>query len=377
MDFSLSEDVISLRDLTADILTEQDQRREPSGLDHNDQVVQANHAFDGRAYKLLADAGVLGALMPEEFGGAGIDIFGAHQVLEQLGRRASTVPVLENIVCAGTVLVNHGSHDQQTRLIPGVVDGSHILTTALVEPGGAGRINPRTRARYDSSSESWLISGVKTQVPFVQSAVEALVPALLDDDSVSVFLVDLTSSRIEIEDQISVAQRPLGMLTLRDVPAEMVGEAETAYEELLMLADAGLTALQLGNCEAALRAAAVYTSARRQFGQPIGAFQAVRQRLADCWIDVEIMRLTSFQAFRAIGEQVTPKQVNRDLSIAKYWAADAAHRVLYAVQHVHGGVGIDLDFGLHRHFRLGKYIELTLGSANEHLRRLGSVYITK
>jgi alkylation response protein AidB-like acyl-CoA dehydrogenase len=133
----------------------------------------------------------------------------------------------------------------------------------------------------------------------------------------------------------------------------------------------GLCAIQLGVAERALRMAAHYTSEREQFGRPIGTFQAVQQRMADGFIDVEAMRWTMWYAAWRLA---TGQSAERDASIAKFWAAEAGARVVATAQQVHGGIGIDTSYPLFRYFLFAKQNELTLGSASTHLVRLGRAY---
>ncbi|HZM81878.1 MAG TPA: acyl-CoA dehydrogenase family protein [Candidatus Limnocylindrales bacterium] len=132
-----------------------------------------------------------------------------------------------------------------------------------------------------------------------------------------------------------------------------------AAHELMRRATVGVCAQQLGVLERALEMTAAYACERVQFGRPIGTFQAVAQRLADAFIDVEAVRLTMWQA--ALSFSPT------DIAVAKFWAADAGHRVAHTAVHIHGGVGIDLDSPVHRYFVMAKRLEFALGHATESL----------
>lgn len=265
-------------------------------------------------------------------------------------------------------VAEHGS-DSQRELLGGVCDGSALLAAALIEPGGSAPDAPHTVAV--EAGGGWMLSGVKTQVPLAASAERILVAASVGEGHAGVFLVDPAGVGVVVQAQESVAMRPLARLTLSDAPGEPVGGFEGTLNGLLLRARVGLAALQTGNASAALRLTADYATQREQFGRPIATFQAVSQRLADAYTDVEAMRLSTLQAAWAIEARRPPAEVERSVAIAKYWAADGGHRVLSTAQHVHGGIGIDLDHGLHRHFRLGKYVEFTLGSAGDQLRALG------
>jgi alkylation response protein AidB-like acyl-CoA dehydrogenase len=106
-----------------------------------------------------------------------------------------------------------------------------------------------------------------------------------------------------------------------------------------------------------------------QFGKPIGGFQAVAQRLADAYIDTEAIRLTMWQAAWLLDEGLP---CDSEVATAKFWAADAGHRVAHTAVHVHGGVGIDTDYPLHRYFVAAKHNEFALGGATTQLRRIGA-----
>ena len=114
---------------------------------------------------------------------------------------------------------------------------------------------------------------------------------------------------------------------------------------------------------------AEYTKTREQFGKPIATFQAVGQRAADAYVDAEAIRLTAWQAAWRIAEGLP---ADKEIAVAKFWAADGGQRVVHAAVHLHGGVGVDREYPLHRFFLNTKHIELTLGGATDQLLRLGA-----
>jgi 3-oxocholest-4-en-26-oyl-CoA dehydrogenase beta subunit len=132
----------------------------------------------------------------------------------------------------------------------------------------------------------------------------------------------------------------------------------------------GISAHQLGLAERAVELTAEYARTRQQFGRPIGGFQAVAQRLADCSIDVDAMRLTLWQAAWKLASGL-PSET--DVATAKFWAAEGGHRIAHTAVHVHGGVGIDLDGQVHRYFAAAKLNEFALGGATAQLRRIGAL----
>lgn len=213
-------------------------------------------------------------------------------------------------------------------------------------------------------------------VPSAHLARRVLVPARTGDGTSSVFLVDPGADGVVAERNVSSNLEPLTTLTFHNVAVgddDVVGEVDGGAEVTAWIEQRGiaaLCALQAGVCEAALRITAGYTSERRQFGSPIATFQAVAHRAADAYIDTEAVRLTARQAAWRLDAGMDAAE---ELAIAKFWAADGAHRVTHAAQHLHGGIGVDLDYPVHRTFRWKRHLELSLGGGTAHLRRLGAL----
>jgi 3-oxocholest-4-en-26-oyl-CoA dehydrogenase beta subunit len=154
--------------------------------------------------------------------------------------------------------------------------------------------------------------------------------------------------------------------------AVLVADADgvAALRWVLEHAEAAMCMTVAGACDAAVKLTATYTTEREQFGKPIATFQAVGQRAADAFIDAEAVRLTAWQAVWRLGEGLPAKS---EVAVAKYWADEGAQRVVHAAQHLHGGMGVDRDYPLHRYYLLVKHQALSLGGATASLLRLGEV----
>jgi alkylation response protein AidB-like acyl-CoA dehydrogenase len=176
--------------------------------------------------------------------------------------------------------------------------------------------------------------------------------------------------------EVAISLEPLTDLRLEGVavPADdVVGDPAAGAGALNALVDRTIAALcwtALGVCEGALALTASYVSEREQFGTKIGTFQAVAQRAADAYIDTEAVRLTAWQAAWRLSVGLPADEA---LAVAKFWAAEGGQRVVHAAQHLHGGIGVDVDYPLHRYYRWAKVLELTLGGAAMSLLRLGDV----
>ena len=223
---------------------------------------------------------------------------------------------------------------------------------AIQEPDGRDPYAPITRF------EDGTITGVKTCVPAGGDRVIVTTTAGLA-------LADTTHARRE--PQIATTGAPHEQLTFDRAPATLLGDGD-ASAWLLDRAAIGLCAMELGICEAVLRRTAAYTSQRVQFDRPIATFQAVAQRAADAYIDVETLRVTTWEAAWRLAQGLPAA---REVAIAKTFAAEAGARVVYAAQHLHGGIGFDLDYPLARYYPLSKWIELQICGASAQYARLG------
>ena len=359
MDFSFTPEQEALRELARRIL--------------DDHVTQARlkaveaepDGFDRAAWQALAEARLLGVAVPEDTGGSGLGVLELSLVLEQVGRAVAPIPVFPTLVLGALAIAEFGTAEQRRRWLPGVATGEAVLTAALVEPGADDPATPATSAVRDGVS--WRLDGVKTCVPAAHLAARILVPARMADGDVGVFLVDPRGRGVTLERQLATNREPQARLVLDGAPGDVLPGANVGW--LVERALVGLAAMQLGVTERALRLTAEYTARREQFDRPIASFQAVHQRAADAYIDVEAIRLTTWQAAWRLAAGLP---ATAEVAVAKFWASEAAHRVVYAAQHLHGGIGVDLDYPLHRYYLWAKQIELTLGSGTRQLVRLGA-----
>lgn len=272
----------------------------------------ANQILSGEraTWKELAAAGLLGVAVPEEFGGLGYGIFEVCLVLEEQGRAAVDLPLLPTLITSMVL-----PDDVKAEWLPRVVGGEAVLT----------------------------------------AAIEELVPYAVEADA------------ILVGDELVTNADVTPVETTNGVPHGVVKSA-VDNRRVRALWTAGLCAMQAGVSAEALRMTAEYTKGRKQFDKPIATFQAVGQRAADAYIDALAIKMTAQHAAWLLAEGLPAEE---ELAIAKFWAAEAGQRVAHAAQHLHGGIGVDMDYPLHRYFTWTKQIELALGGATEQLVRIG------
>jgi 3-oxocholest-4-en-26-oyl-CoA dehydrogenase beta subunit len=373
MDFSYNENQHELAGLSRAILTDR------TTNERLREVEAGGDRFDPGLWADLAAAGVLAAALPEPLGGAGLGLLEQCSVLAEVGRAVAPVPYLASVVLGAGALARFGTPDQQARWAAPAGRGELVLTAALSEEDSDDPRAPSARAEQvkgdgEAGADQWLLTGTKTAVPAGPRADLMLVPATTAQGT-AVFLVSPGDAGVTVEPQQMTDGDAAGQLELAGVelPGDRVLGSPAAGAEitgwLVSHGTVGLCAQQFGVVERALELTSEYAKNRKQFGKPIGSFQAVAQRLADGYIDVEAVRLTMWQAAWLLSEG---QPCDTEVATAKFWAADAGHRVAHTAVHIHGGVGIDTEHPLHRYFVAAKRLEFALGGATTQLRRIGA-----
>jgi 3-oxocholest-4-en-26-oyl-CoA dehydrogenase beta subunit len=361
MDFTFSEEQDAVRDLATQVF---EGHATPERVK---EVERSEECVDRELWRALADAGLLAIAVPEEHGGSGLGLAELCLLLEQQGRRVAPVPLWPSLVLGAPAIAEFGSPEQQRAWLPGAATGEVVLTAALSEPGANDPLRPNATASADG--DTWRLDGEKPSVPAAHIADRVLVPASMDDGELGVFLVDPAGPGVERTVAATTDRSKVAHLAFAGAPAEhLAAEGRRATAWMLDRALVGLCATQVGVAEGALRMAADYTSERQQFGRPLSTFQGVALKAADAYIDTEAMRVTLWQAAWRLTAGL---DATREVMVAKWWASEGGQRVVHITQHLHGGMGADVDYPVHRYFLWGKQIEDTLGGASAQLARLG------
>ncbi len=366
MDFSFGEEQIALRDLAREIL---EREMTPELLK---EVEAGSDGFHPGLWAKLASANLLSLAVPEEHGGMGYGMLELCTLLEEVGRCVAPVPALPALVLGGLPVARFGTPAQQERWLPALAAGEAILTAALLDPDAADVTAPAARARRDG--DGWRLQGRKSLVPAAHLARRVLVPAAADA-GVGLFLVDPSAEGVRVQKRRISTGEILCDLELNGARVGdddlLGGDARGGEERLAWLFDCArvaTAALQVGVSGRALDMTVAYVKQREQFGAPIGSFPPVQHRCADCYIDLEALRWTTWRAAWRLSADLP---ASREAAVAKFWAADAGARVATAAQHLHGGMGADRDYPLHRYFLWTVALELSLGGATPQLVRLG------
>jgi 3-oxocholest-4-en-26-oyl-CoA dehydrogenase beta subunit len=348
MNQTLDETQEELRTLAAQIFTG---RGDP---EHVAEIEATEEAFDRELWRELADAGLLGVAIPDADGGLGFGAVELGLVCEQLGRVVAPVPLVPTL-CAGQLIAQAGSPGQQ-QWLPRVAAGSAVI--ALAPPQSV------VDARLDGDR----LSGQLIGVAWAHVADLLLIPV-----GEQVFAIDPRATGVTAERATTTAREVALTLTLDDVAAETIGSAGAA-DLLHQQWRTALAAVAAGVTDAALRMTAAYTSTREQFDKPLSTFQSVALKAADAYLDTTAIQATARQAAWALDSGA---DATLAVLTAAWWAAEGGQHCVHLTQHLHGGMGADITYPVHRFFLWGKQIELLLGGASALLAELGDVLMDR
>ncbi|MEU7554842.1 acyl-CoA dehydrogenase family protein [Streptomyces sp. NPDC044571] len=337
MDFHPTEEQAAAAGLAARIFTD---------LATHERLAAAGTGSDAELWKALTTAGLVSAV--EDVG-----LLGLVLLLEEQGHTTAQVPYAATCAYGMLPVAAHGSPEQRARLLPALGSGEAVATGAFP-----------ARGRFLASPDGRL-TGTAPAVPWLREATHVLVP----DADRALWLVRTDAPGVRTSAVETTAPWAAGRLTLADAPAERLG-GEGAHDEVLAAARTAFAGLQAGVCAGSLARTVEYTSTREQFGRPLSTNQAVMLRAADAHMDTEAIRVTAYEAAWRIDEGLPARE---HALTAAWWASEAGKRVVHAGQHLHGGMGADLDHPVHRHFLWGRQLDAYLGCGSELLAELGAL----
>jgi acyl-CoA dehydrogenase len=317
-----------------------------------DQVTAAEaspDSFDRALWADLAASGLLGVAVPEEYDGLGFGATEVGLVCEQLGAHVAPIPLIATLTAAQLVS-EHGSEEQRKSWLPGIAAGEVAVAIAPQQSVIAARFSEGT------------LSGRLVGVAWAHAADLVLVPV---GDSVFGFVP--SASGVTSQRGTTTAREVALDLDLTNVTAERFGDAGAA-EWLRQRWFAALAATAAGVADGAVRLTASYTSQREQFGKPLSTFQAVALKAADAYLDATAIRAAARQAAWKLDRGA---EARLEVLTAAWWAAEAGQHAVHVTQHLHGGMGADITYPVHRYFLWGKQIELLLGGSSSLLAELG------
>ncbi len=370
MDFDFTDDQGMLRDLVREFLTEQ------SPIAHVRAMMDDERGYDPDLYRRFVQLGMLP--FPEEYGGVGLGMIEQAIVLEEIGRIPYPGPYFATVILAGGAIMAANDDRAKARYLPDITNGDLTMSLAFLEDsigwGPDSVALPLTR-----DGDSYVLNGVKRFVPFGHTADTVLVAARMGDgtgaEGISLIAVPresqgLTAKR-EMMSDLTERTATLHFDNVR-VPAENLlgteGAAWPAIEATLRAAAVGASAEMLGAARRSLEMSVDYAKVRKQFGQFIGQFQAVKHKLAEMLVLVENAHAATYYAAWALDAQAP--DATMAASVAKSFVNEAARIVCGEAIQVHGGIGFTWEYDLHLYFKRAKFYEPLYGDTAEHRERV-------
>ncbi|MCL1597796.1 MAG: acyl-CoA/acyl-ACP dehydrogenase [Actinomycetia bacterium] len=327
-------------------------------------------AFNRDVWQGLAEMGLIGLTVPEEYGGAGYGFAEMAVVFEELGRMVTPVPLLSSLLAA-TAVLESGDHDQKAALLPGIASGETVGSLAAFEaPHCDGVTSIMTSATR--SDNGWVISGTKR---FVTDApnVDLFVVTAIADGETGLFAVGSGVRGVTVTATPSLdPTRPLGQVTFDEVlvPAEAYLGGGASSDAVVRAVDVGVAALaqeQVGGAQRCLEMATEYAKTRYQFGRAIGSFQAIKHMCANMLVDVEHSKSAAWHVARTIDD---PAESPIAVPLARSVCSDVYLAVAGANIQVHGGIGFTWEHDAHLYFKRAKSTSLLLGPVDRYRDRL-------
>jgi len=365
VDFQLSADQLAIQALARELA---DAEIAPNAADWD-----RDHRFPDELIPKLAELGLMGVCVPEEYGGAGADFLSYVLVLEELSRADAGVGVTVAVHTSATTLplLAFGTDEQRERFVPSLARGEHLGAFALTEPGaGSDAGSLRTSAVPDG--DGWLLNGSKQWITNGSRAGTFVLFARTDPTTagargVSCFVLDAEHVRITREEEkLGLHSSTTSDLVLEDArvgPDRLLHEAGRGFRVAMATLDGGrigIAAQAVGIAQAAYDVARAYAVDREQFGRRIGDFQAIQWKLADMATEIDAARLLTYRA-AWLKQEGRPHAA--DGAKAKLFASEMARRQTAEAIQILGGYGYTREFPVERYYRDAKITEIYEGTS--------------
>lgn len=361
MDFGLSEGQRMLKQTARAFLTAEC----PSSLVK--EMARDDRGYTTELWRKMAELGWMGLVLPEEYGGTGGSFLDLAVLLEEMGRACLPGPFFSTVVLGGMIILELGNEKQKQELLPMIVKGELIITLALTEPGSSYGTSEMT-VKANADGDNYVISGTKLFVPDAHIA-DYIICAAKTAEGATLFLVDSSSPGINYSllKTISGDKQCEVVFNKVKVPQENIigdlGQGWIQLQSILRRAAIAICAEMVGGAQQVLEMTVDYVKQRVQFGQPIGAFQAVQHHCANIATDVDTSKFITYQAAWRLSEGLP---CNREAAMAKAWVSDACRRVTLLGHQCIGGIGFMEDHDLPLYSKRAKVAEIAFGDADFH-----------
>jgi alkylation response protein AidB-like acyl-CoA dehydrogenase len=367
MNFDFPEDLKAMREEVRRVLRE---RCPPAVMR---KALDGGAGMDRALWKEMADLGWVGASIPEEHGGSGLGHLATCMLAEEIGAALAPVPFSSSVYMGAEALLMAGSAAQKARWLPKLATGEVIATFAAAE-----RIGPLLLDKLRTRLVDGKLSGTKVAVPDADVAHLCIVAAVDARRGPALTLVELDGPGVTREVVATIdPSRSHATLTFADAPAELLenGAGAGAVRRLMERAAVMMAFEQVGGAQAALDMAVAYAKERYAFGRPIGSFQAIKHKLADVYVAVEIARSNAYWGAWALSTDAP--ELPLAAATARIAANDAGWLASKENVQTHGGMGFTWEGDAQLYYRRARLLGLALGGSSEWKRRLAGELKTR
>ncbi len=336
------------------------------------KMAEDGKGFDRGVWDKMAELGWMGINIPVNYDGIGLEFLDLAILLKQMGYHAFTGPFFSTVVLGALTLLEAGSEEQKMRMLPQIVNGKKILTLAWMEESSSYSLN-NISMTATSNNGGYVLSGSKRFVPDAQVADIVICFARDENNGISAFIVDTETSGVQINSLICFSGEKLGEIVFDNasIPAENIlgvpGKGDILLDKILSLAAVGKSAEMCGGARAVMSLAVPYSKERKQFGRPIGAFQAIQHHLADMLTSVDTIEFITLKAAWLISKDF---EFRKEASMCKAWASDSYKKLVKLGHQVIGGISFMEEYDLQLYFKRAKTAEVLFGDGNYHRERV-------
>ncbi len=374
MDLGLDEQQEMLKNFARDFL----EKECPESLVR--EMEEDEKGYSPQLWKGMAQQGWMGLIIPEKYGGTGMNLCELVVLLEEFGRALVPGPFISTVVLGGVPIMEAGTDAQKDQFLPKIASGDLIMTMALTEPSARWTADGVTLTAK-KEGDSYVLNGIKLFVPDAHVSDYMVVVARTGgpsgkdgEDGISLLLVDSKSPGIKFEQLKTIAADKQCEVTFENVKApaaNLLGQEGKGWgivEKVQKVATIAACSYLVGLSQMDFDVTLNYAKERVQFGRPIGSFQAIQHKLADAVIDVDGSRFITYKAAWSLQEGEPDADLM--ISMAKAWTSDASRRVVAHGQQIHGGIGFTKEYKIQLYFRRQKWMELMWGDADYHREKV-------
>ncbi len=321
--------------------------------------------YSPQLWAKMADQGWQGLMIPEQYGGAGLDFLDLSVLLEEFGRALVPGPFLSTVLGGVVPLLAAGSDAQKQEFLPRIASGDVIFTLALTEP--SARFDEQgVQAQATVSGNDVTITGTKLFVPDANVA-DYMVVAARSGAGVTLAIVPTNQAGVQVRQLLTIARDKQCEVVLNNATGQLLGQDGQGWavaQDILNHYAVGECAYMVGLSQMDFEISVDYAKERVQFGRPIGSFQAIQHKCADMVTDVDGSRFIMYKAAWSLNTGQDDKQMA--VNMAKAWTSEATRRVVAHGQQIHGGIGFTKDYKIQLYYRRQKRSELAWGDGDHH-----------